>query len=142
MENVEMDELKTVVKNDIVRTDIIPVVKRARTKNLAFIFNMAARLLEKNNQLVICVNFTSDTYFMSINEVVHIKKLYSNWLLAYIKGYTNEKPTFTKVANRTGYSLSQINSALNNCTSRGYTLTYELMKQWGYIHEQERTESI
>lgn len=142
MENAEMEKLKTSVKNKIVKTDIIPVVKRARTKNLAFLFNLAARLLKENNQLVICVNFTSDKYFMSINEVVYLKKLYSNWLLAYIKGYTVEKPTFSALAARTGYSLGQINGALNNRTSKGYTLTYELMKQWGYIHEQERTEFI
>ena len=72
---------------------------------------------------------------MSINEVTYLKKLYGNWLLAYIKGYTDEKPTFQKLADRSGYTYPQIQAALNNRTSRGYTLTYDLLKQWGYIHE-------
>lgn len=135
MVNAEMEELKTSEKSNIVGMNFIPVVKRARTKNLAFLFNMAARLLKENNQLVICVNFTSDRYFMSINEVIYLKKLYGNWLLAYIKGYTKERPTFTALAERSGYTLSQVMAALNNRTSRGYTLTYKLMKQWGYIYE-------
>lgn len=135
MVNAVMEELKTSEKNKVVGISFIPVVKRARTKNLAFLFNLAARLLKENNQLVICVNFTTDRYFMSINEILYLKKLYSNWLLAYIKGYTDEKPTFTALANKTGYSQAQISAALNNRTSRGYTLTYELMKQWGYIYE-------
>lgn len=113
----------------------IPVVKRARTKNLAFLFNMAARLLKDNNQLVICVNFNTDTYILSINEIVYLKKLYSDWLLAYVKGFTNEKPTFSALASRTGYSLAQVTAALQNRPGQGYTLTYELMKQWGYIRE-------
>ena len=133
MENAEME--KSNVKNKQVVERSIPVVKRARTKNLAFLFNLAARLLKDNNQLVICVNFNTDTYILSINEVVYIKKLYSDWLLAYVKGYTNEKPTFGALATRTGYSLGQIKAALQNRPGRGYTLTYELMKQWGYIHE-------
>ena len=132
MENAEMVELKQRTK--ITRQNI-PVVKRARTKNLAFLFNLAARLLKDNNQLVICVNFNTDAYILSINEIIYIKKLYSNWLLAYIKGYTNEKPTFSALAARSGYSLAQVTAALQNRPSRGYTLTYELMKQWGYIYE-------
>ena len=132
-ENAEME--KSNVKNKQVVERSIPVVKRARTKNLAFLFNIAARLLKDNNQLVICVNFNTDTYILSINEVVYIKKLYSDWLLAYVKGYTNEKPTFVALASRTGYSPGQIKAALQNRPGRGYTLTYELMKQWGYIHE-------
>lgn len=135
MVNVVMEELKTSEKNKVIEISFIPVVKRARTKNLAFLFNLAARLLKENNQLVICVNFTTDRYFMSINEILYLKKLYGNWLLAYIKGYTDEKPTFTALASKTGYSQAQISAALNNRTSRGYTLTYELMKQWGYIYE-------
>lgn len=135
MVSAEMEELKTNEKSKATEINFIPVVKRARTKNLAFLFNLAARLLKNNKQLVICVNFTSDKYFMSINEILYIKKLYSNWLLAYIKGYTNEQPTFKLLAARTGYSPVQISAALNNRTSRGYTLTYELMKQWGYIYE-------
>ena len=123
------------VKNKQIVERSIPVVKRARTKNLAFIFNLAARLLKDNNELVICVNFNADTYILSINEVVYIKKLYSDWLLAYVKGYTNEKPTFVALAARTGYSLGQITAALQNRPGQGYTLTYELMKQWGYIRE-------
>ena len=123
------------VKNKQIVERSIPVVKRARTKNLAFIFNLAARLLKDNNELVICVNFNTDTYILSINEVVYIKKLYSDWLLAYVKGYTNEKPTFVALAARTGYSLSQVTAALQNRPGQGYTLTYELMKQWGYIRE-------
>jgi hypothetical protein len=123
------------VKNRQIVERSIPVVKRARTKNLAFIFNLAARLLKDNNQLVICVNFNADTYILSINEVVYIKKLYSDWLLAYVKGYTNEKPTFVALAARTGYSLGQVTAALQNRPGQGYTLTYELMKQWGYIRE-------
>lgn len=123
------------VKNKQIVERSIPVVKRARTKNLAFIFNLAARLLKDNNQLVICVNFNADTYILSINEVVYIKKLYSDWLLAYVKGYTNEKPTFVALAARTGYSLGQVTAALQNRPGQGYTLTYELMKQWGYIRE-------
>ena len=123
------------VKNRQIVERSIPVVKRARTKNLAFIFNLAARLLKDNNELVICVNFNADTYILSINEVVYIKKLYSDWLLAYVKGYTNEKPTFVALAARTGYSLGQITAALQNRPGQGYTLTYELMKQWGYIRE-------
>lgn len=133
MENVEMEELNVQNRNRLKAS--IPIVKRARTKNLAFIFNMAARILKDNNQLVICVNFNTDTYFLSINEVVYIKKLYSDWLLAYVKGYTNEKPTFVTLAARTGYSLGQVTAALQNRPGQGYTLTYELMKQWGYIHE-------
>lgn len=133
MENAEMEKLN--VKNRQIVERSIPVVKRARTKNLAFIFNLAARLLKDNNQLVICVNFNADTYILSINEVVYIKKLYSDWLLAYVKGYTNEKPTFVALAARTGYSLGQITAALQNRPGQGYTLTYELMKQWGYIRE-------
>lgn len=123
------------VKNKQIVERSIPVVKRARTKNLAFIFNLAARLLKDNNKLVICVNFNADTYILSINEVVYIKKLYSDWLLAYVKGYTNEKPTFVALAARTGYSLGQVTAALQNRPGQGYTLTYELMKQWGYIRE-------
>lgn len=123
------------VKNKQIVERSIPVVKRARTKNLAFIFNLAARLLKDNNGLVICVNFNADTYILSINEVVYIKKLYSDWLLAYVKGYTNEKPTFVALAARTGYSLAQVTAALQNRPGQGYTLTYELMKQWGYIRE-------
>lgn len=123
------------VKNKQIVERSIPVVKRARTKNLAFIFNLAARLLKDNNELVICVNFNADTYILSINEVVYIKKLYSDWLLAYVKGYTNEKPTFVALAARTGYSLGQVTAALQNRPGQGYTLTYELMKQWGYIRE-------
>ena len=123
------------VKNKRIVERSIPVVKRARTKNLAFLFNLAARLLKDNNELVICVNFNVDTYILSINEVVYIKKLYSDWLLAYVKGYTNEKPTFVALAARTGYSLGQITAALQNRPGQGYTLTYELMKQWGYIRE-------
>lgn len=123
------------VKNRQIVERSIPVVKRARTKNLAFIFNLAARLLKDNNELVICVNFNVDTYILSINEVVYIKKLYSDWLLAYVKGYTNEKPTFVALATRTGYSLGQVTAALQNRPGQGYTLTYELMKQWGYIRE-------
>jgi hypothetical protein len=123
------------VKNRQIVERSIPVVKRARTKNLAFIFNLAARLLKDNNELVICVNFNVDTYILSINEVVYIKKLYSDWLLAYVKGYTNEKPTFVALAARTGYSLGQVTAALQNRPGQGYTLTYELMKQWGYIRE-------
>ena len=123
------------VKNKQIVERSIPVVKRARTKNLAFLFNLAARLLKDNNELVICVNFNADTYILSINEVVYIKKLYSDWLLAYVKGYTNEKPTFVALAARTGYSLSQVTAALQNRPGQGYTLTYELMKQWGYIRE-------
>lgn len=123
------------VKNKQIVERSIPVVKRARTKNLAFIFNLAARLLKDNNELVICVNFNADTYILSINEVVYIKKLYSDWLLAYIKGYTNEKPTFVALAARTGYSPGQVTAALQNRPGQGYTLTYELMKQWGYIRE-------
>ena len=133
MENAEMEKLN--VKNRQIVERSIPVVKRARTKNLAFIFNLAARLLKDNNELVICVNFNADTYILSINEVVYIKKLYSDWLLAYVKGYTNEKPTFVALAARTGYSLSQVTAALQNRPGQGYTLTYELMKQWGYIRE-------
>lgn len=133
MENAEMEKLN--VKNKQIVERSIPVVKRARTKNLAFIFNLAARLLKDNNELVICVNFNADTYILSINEVVYIKKLYSDWLLAYVKGYTNEKPTFVALAARTGYSLGQVTAALQNRPGQGYTLTYELMKQWGYIHE-------
>lgn len=128
-----MEELNVQNRNRLKAS--IPIVKRARTKNLAFIFNMAARILKDNNQLVICVNFNTDTYFLSINEVVYIKKLYSDWLLAYVKGYTNEKPTFVTLAARTGYSLGQVTAALQNRPGQGYTLTYELMKQWGYIHE-------
>lgn len=123
------------VKNRQIVERSIPVVKRARTKNLAFLFNLAARLLKDNNELVICVNFNTDTYILSINEVVYIKKLYSDWLLAYVKGYTNEKPTFVALAARTGYSLAQVTAALQNRPGQGYTLTYELMKQWGYIRE-------
>lgn len=123
------------VKNKQIVELNIPVVKRARTKNLAFLFNLAARLLKDNNQLVICVNFNINTYILSINEVVYIKKLYSDWLLAYVKGYTNEKPTFVALAARTGYSLGQVTAALQNRPGQGYTLTYELMKQWGYIRE-------
>ena len=123
------------VKNKPIVERSIPVVKRARTKNLAFIFNLAARLLKYNNELVICVNLNADTYILSINEVVYIKKLYSDWLLAYVKGYTNEKPTFVALAARTGYSLGQVTAALQNRPGQGYTLTYELMKQWGYIRE-------
>lgn len=133
MENAEMEKLN--VKNKRIVERSIPVVKRARTKNLAFIFNLAARLLKDNNELVICVNFNADTYILSINEVVYIKKLYSDWLLAYVKGYTNEKPTFVALAARTGYSLGQVTAALQNRPGQGYTLTYELMKQWGYIRE-------
>lgn len=133
MENAEMEKLN--VKNKQIVERSIPVVKRARTKNLAFIFNLAARLLKDNNKLVICVNFNADTYILSINEVVYIKKLYSDWLLAYVKGYTNEKPTFVALAARTGYSLGQVTAALQNRPGQGYTLTYELMKQWGYIRE-------
>ena len=133
MENAEMEKLN--VKNRQIVERSIPVVKRARTKNLAFLFNLAARLLKDNNELVICVNFNADTYILSINEVVYIKKLYSDWLLAYVKGYTNEKPTFVALAARTGYSLGQVTAALQNRPGQGYTLTYELMKQWGYIHE-------
>lgn len=133
MENAEMEKLN--VKNKQIVERSIPVVKRARTKNLAFIFNLAARLLKDNNELVICVNFNADTYILSINEVVYIKKLYSDWLLAYVKGYTNEKPTFVALAARTGYSLGQVTAALQNRPGQGYTLTYELMKQWGYIRE-------
>ena len=135
MENAEMEKLSAKNKIKIVEQKI-PVVKRARTKNLAFLFNLAARLLKDNNQLVICVNFNADSYFLSINEIQYLKKLYSNWLLAYVKGYTNEKPTFTALASRTGYSLAQIKAALNNRPGQGYTLTYELMKQWGYIYER------
>lgn len=123
------------VKNRPIVERSIPVVKRARTKNLAFLFNLAARLLKDNNELVICVNFNTDTYILSINEVVYIKKLYSDWLLAYVKGYTNEKPTFVALAARTGYSPGQVTAALQNRPGQGYTLTYELMKQWGYIRE-------
>lgn len=133
MENAVMEKLN--VKNKQIVEQSIPVVKRARTKNLAFLFNLAARLLKDNNKLVICVNFNIDTYILSINEVVYIKKLYSDWLLAYVKGYTNEKPTFVALAARTGYSLAQVTAALQNRPGRGYTLTYELMKQWGYIRE-------
>lgn len=133
MENAEMEKLN--VKNKQIVERSIPVVKRARTKNLAFLFNLAARLLKDNNELVICVNFNADTYILSINEVVYIKKLYSDWLLAYVKGYTNEKPTFVALAARTGYSLGQVTAALQNRPGQGYTLTYELMKQWGYIRE-------
>lgn len=133
MENAEMEKLNAKNKQIVERS--IPVVKRARTRNLAFIFNLAARLLKDNNELVICVNFNVDTYILSINEVVYIKKLYSDWLLAYVKGYTNEKPTFVALAARTGYSLSQVTAALQNRPGQGYTLTYELMKQWGYIRE-------
>ena len=133
MENAELEKLN--VKNRQIVERSIPVVKRARTKNLAFLFNLAARLLKDNNQLVICVNFATGTYFLSINEVLYIKKLYSNWLLAYIKGYTNEKPTFRALAARTGYSSAQVTAALQNRPGQGYTLTYELMKQWGYIRE-------
>ena len=133
MENAVMEKLN--VKNRQIVERSIPVVKRARTKNLAFIFNLAARLLKDNNELVICVNFNADTYILSINEVVYIKKLYSDWLLAYVKGYTNEKPTFVALAARTGYSLGQVTAALQNRPGQGYTLTYELMKQWGYIRE-------
>ncbi|MBR4891054.1 MAG: hypothetical protein IKY94_06535 [Lachnospiraceae bacterium] len=128
-----MEKLNAKNKQIVERS--IPVVKRARTRNLAFIFNLAARLLKDNNELVICVNFNVDTYILSINEVVYIKKLYSDWLLAYVKGYTNEKPTFVALAARTGYSLSQVTAALQNRPGQGYTLTYELMKQWGYIRE-------
>lgn len=123
------------VKNKQIVERSIPVVKRARTKNLAFLFNLAARLLKDNNELVICVNFNTDTYILSINEVVYLKKLYSDWLLAYVKGYTNEKPTFVALAARTGYSPGQVTAALQNRPGQGYTLTYELMKQWGYIRE-------
>lgn len=133
MENAVMEKLN--VKNKQIVEQSIPVVKRARTKNLAFLFNLAARLLKDNKQLVICVNFNADTYILSINEVVYIKKLYSDWLLAYVKGYTNEKPTFVALATRTGYSLGQVTAALQNRPGQGYTLTYELMKQWGYIRE-------
>ena len=133
MENAEMEKLN--VKNKQIVERSIPVVKRARTRNLAFLFNLAARLLKDNNELVICVNFNVDTYILSINEVVYIKKLYSDWLLAYVKGYTNEKPTFVALAARTGYSLGQVTAALQNRPGQGYTLTYELMKQWGYIRE-------
>ena len=126
---------KSNIKNKQIIERSIPVVKRARTKNLAFLFNLAARLLKDNNQLVICVNFNTDTYILSINEVVYIKKLYSDWLLAYVKGYTNEKPTFVALAARTGYSPGQVTAALQKRPGRGYTLTYELMKQWGYIRE-------
>ena len=133
MENAVMEKLSTKNKHIVERN--IPVVKRARTKNLAFLFNLAARLLKDNNELVICVNFNTDTYILSINEVVYIKKLYSDWLLAYVKGYTNEKPTFVALAARTGYSLGQVTAALQNRPGQGYTLTYELMKQWGYIRE-------
>ena len=133
MENAVMEKLN--VKNKQIVERSIPVVKRARTKNLAFLFNLAARLLKDNNELVICVNFNVDTYILSINEVVYIKKLYSDWLLAYVKGYTNEKPTFVALAARTGYSLAQVTAALQNRPGQGYTLTYELMKQWGYIRE-------
>ena len=135
MGNAVMEELKIQRKNKTIQVKQIPIVKRARTKNLAFIFNLAARLVKENNQLVICYNNASDTYFMSINEVTYLKKLYGNWLLAYIKGYTDEKPTFQKLADRSGYTYPQIQAALNNRTSRGYTLTYDLLKQWGYIHE-------
>ena len=134
-ENAVMEKLKINVTNDIADINSIPVVKRARTKNLAFLFNLAARLLKRNNQLVICFNYASNQYFMSLNEVLYLKKSYGNWLLAYIKGYTNEKPSFVALANRTGYTYEQVKNALNNHTSRGYTLTYELMKQWGYIYE-------
>lgn len=135
MESAEMEKSRIQnEKNDRVNM-YIPVVKRARTKNLAFLFNLAARLLKENNQLVICVNFIPGKYILSINEILYLKKLYSNWLLAYIKGYTDEKPTFVVLAARTGYSLAQITAALQNRPGQGYTLTYELMKQWGYIDE-------
>ena len=136
MENAEMEKLKTQsVPNKVVVETTIPVVKRARARHLAFLFNTAARLLKDNNQLVICINFIADAYFLSINEIQYLKKLYSNWLLAYIKGFTNEKPTFSALAARTGYTSNQVHAALQNKPSRGYTLTYELMKQWGYIRE-------
>lgn len=134
MVNAVMEELKT-TKNDVRIINFIPVIKRARTKNLAFLFNMAARILKENPELVICINFSLDRYLISINEILYIKKLYSNWLLAYIKGYTNEKPSFMALAARTGYTLAQIQLILNNKPFKGYTLTYDLMKQWGYIYE-------
>lgn len=135
MEKEATEKLKINEKNNIVDLKFIPVIKRARTKKLAFLFNLAARLLAKDNRLVICLNYAYNTYFMSINEVLYLKKLYGNWLLAYIKGYTNEKPSFTALAAKTGYTYAQVQSALNNHTSHGYTLTYKLMKQWGYIYE-------
>lgn len=134
MENVVMAELKTQRKAEVQKK--IPLIKRARIKNLAFLFNIAAKIISNNNRLVICINFATDTYFLSINEIIYLKKLYSNWLLAYIKGYTNEAPTFKKLSERTGYTCTQIYTALNNRSSRGYTLTYNLLKQWGYIYEK------
>lgn len=134
MENAVMEELKTPVNSNRLAIKF-PVIKRARTKNLAFLFNIAARIISKNNELVICINFATDKYFLSINEVLYLKKLYSNWLLAYTKGFTNEAPSFVELAKRTGYTYAQIHTALNNKPSRGYTLTYDLLKQWGYIYE-------
>lgn len=133
-ENVEKAELK-IQENSSFCMNYFPIVKRARTKNLAFLFNMAARILNNNHQLVICINFTSDIFLLSINEILYLKKLYRNWILAYIKGYTNEKPTFAEFAKRTGYSMHQIKNALNNKPLKGFTLTYGLMKEWGYIYE-------
>ena len=136
MVNVVTDISKINGKNKAETKHIIPVMKRASTKNLAFLFNMAARILKENRQLVICINYYTNTYILSKNEQVYIKSLYGNWLLAYIKGFTNEKPTYKDLAERTGYSLFQIHCALNNGKNYpGYTLTYELMKEWGYIYE-------
>lgn len=113
----------------------IPIVRRARTKNLAFLFNLAAHVLQKHPELVVCINFNTNTYILSLNEIQQLKKLYGNWLLAYIKGFTNERPTFKALAAKTGYSLSQVSNALNNKPSFGYTLTYDILKEWGYIYE-------
>jgi hypothetical protein len=96
---------------------------------------MAARILKSNPQLVICYTNYATDYILTPQEVVELKNAYGIWLLAYIKGFTNDRPTMKLLASRTGLTENLVKRAIQGGPMRAYTLTYELMKEWGYIDE-------
>lgn len=111
------------------------MIKRARTKTLAFLLNMAARILKDNPELVISYATSTDSYILTPQEVVELKNAYGIWLLAYIKGFTNERPSFKLFAERSGLTEALVKRAITGKPTQSFTITYQLLKDWGYIDE-------
>lgn len=114
----------------------IPILKKASVKELAFIFNMAARLITNNPKLVICYTKRQTPFILTPQEISELRIAYGNWLAAYIKGLTNDRPSIANLAIKSGIPEHLVKRAINDAKpSDAYVLTYDLLKDWGYINE-------
>ena len=114
----------------------VPILKKASTQELAFIFNMAARIISSNPRLVICYTKRATEFILTPQEISELRIAYGNWLAAYIKGLTNDRPSIPNMSLKTGIPEAIIHRAIKEAKpSQAYILTYDLLKNWGYIDE-------